>query len=68
MLQAIDQKAKAAGLYYPFVFLNDAGPGENPFVTYGGGKSLSRLRQIRQKYDPTQVFQRLMPGGFKLGI
>jgi len=68
ILETIDQRSKAAGLYYPFVFLNDAGPGESPFVTYGKGKSLSTLRHIRQQYDPTAVFQRLMPGGFKLGV
>ena len=68
MLQAIDQKSKAACLFYPFVFMDDAGPGEDPFVTYGGGKSLARLRQIRQKYDASQVYQRLMPSGFKLGV
>ena len=68
MLEEIDRKTKAAGLYYPFIFLNDAGPGENPFATYDKGKSLSRMRSVRQQYDPQAVFQKLMPGGFKFGI
>ena len=68
MLETIDQRSKAAGLYYPFIFLNDAGPGKSPFVTYGKGKSLLTLRRIRKQYDPAEVFQRLLPGGFKLGV
>jgi len=65
MMQQIQSKAKAAGLDYPFLFLNDAGPGEDPFVTYG---NLTRLRQVRRTYDAGEVFQRLMPGGFKTGV
>lgn len=67
-LAKLEQKSKAAGLYYPFVYLNDAGSGENPFSVYGNGKSLPNLRAIRQKYDPTGVFQYLQPGGFKVGL
>ncbi|KAL5435500.1 hypothetical protein PMIN06_011065 [Paraphaeosphaeria minitans] len=61
----IDQQALAEGLHHPFKFLNDAGVGQSPFETYGYGKSLPRLREISKRYDPDQVFQRLVPG-FKL--
>ena len=68
VLTTLDQNSKAVGLYYPFIYLNDAGMGENPFLLYGKGKSLPALRAIRQKYDPSGLFQYLQPGGFKLGI
>ena len=61
------QKAKAAGLYYPFIYINDASPGQNPYPLYGKGKSLPRLKQIRQKYDPSGLFQTYGSSGFKLG-
>lgn len=68
VLQALDSKSKALGLYYPFVYLNDAGAGENPFSLYGNGTSLPKLRDTRRKYDPTGMFQCLQPGGLKLGM
>lgn len=61
----IDQQAIAEDLHHPFKFMNDAGVGQSPFETYGYGKSLPRLREISKRYDPDQVFQRLVPG-FKL--
>lgn len=67
-LGTLDQNSKAASLYYPFVYINDAGMGENPFLLYGTGTSLPTMRAIRQKYDPTGMFQYLQPGGFKLGV
>lgn len=68
VLRELDRRSQSLGLYYPFAYLNDAGSGENVFLLYGGGKSLPRMRQIRQKYDPSGLFQYLQPGGFKLGV
>jgi len=68
ILAKLDQNAKAADLYYPFVYINDAGMGESPFPQYGKGKSLQAMRTTRQKYDPSAMFQYLQPGGFKLGV
>ncbi|KAM7212310.1 hypothetical protein V8F06_012309 [Rhypophila decipiens] len=65
--EALDRKAKAKGLYYPFIYLNNAGPGQDPFKLYGQGKSLPKMQAVRDLYDPTGVFQELMPGGFKVG-
>ncbi|KAL4922537.1 cytochrome P450 [Aspergillus aurantiobrunneus] len=68
VIAEIDSRARAAGVHYPFVNLNDAGPGQAPFETYGNGRSLRRLQRIRRRYDPSGVFQTLSPGGFKLGV
>ena len=62
VLGTLDQNSKAADLYYPFVYINDAGMGENPFLLYVNGTSLPTMRAIRQKYDPTGMFQYLQPG------
>jgi len=63
----LTEKAKALGLYYPFIYMNDAGAGQQPFPLYGKGKSIGKMRQIRQKYDPQGVLQSLEASGFKLG-
>lgn len=50
---------------HPFQYLNYAAPFQDPLASYGV-KNLQRLREVSKKYDPDQVFQRLVPGGFKL--
>ncbi|KAJ4349458.1 uncharacterized protein N0V89_008073 [Didymosphaeria variabile] len=65
LVRTIDESSLAENLHYPFKFLNDAGVDQAPFETYGYGKSMPRLREISKRYDPDQVFQRLVPG-FKL--
>lgn len=62
------QEAKTAGQYYPFIYLNDAAKGQNPFSLYGKGKSLPRLKQVRRRYDPNGIFQQFEGSGFKLGL
>ncbi|KAF2677431.1 FAD-binding domain-containing protein, partial [Lentithecium fluviatile CBS 122367] len=62
LLEAVEKRSQAEGLHHPFKYLNDAGTGQSPFETYGYGRSLPRLREISRKYDPHQVFQRLVPG------
>ena len=53
-------------MYYPWLFLNDAGITQDPIATYGYGASLPRMREVATRYDPGRVFQRNVPG-FKLG-
>ncbi|KAF2444585.1 FAD-binding domain-containing protein, partial [Karstenula rhodostoma CBS 690.94] len=66
-LDTLVKKSKTKGLYYPVVYINDADISEKPFKTYGkNGSSLKKLKQIRDRYDPKHVFQKLLPGGFKL--
>lgn len=62
----IERRAKAADVYYPFVYMNDAVGGQKVYEYYGSGKSLPRMKQISIAYDPEQVFQRLETSGFKL--
>lgn len=67
VLAKLSKEAIKLGINSDFIYLNDSQEGTKPFQTYGGGKSRARLLSIRKKYDAGGVFQKLMPGGFKLG-
>ncbi|KAI0415917.1 hypothetical protein F5X98DRAFT_345307 [Xylaria grammica] len=66
IVRTIEFRTRALGLYYPFIYLNDAGPFQRPFRTYGGGGSLPRLRVIRAKYDPDRFLEYFLGHGFSL--
>ncbi|KAF2751073.1 FAD binding domain-containing protein [Sporormia fimetaria CBS 119925] len=57
--------ATAKGKSYPYLYMNYAAPWQNPIESYGSANK-ARLLNIAQKYDPTEVFQQLQPGYFKL--
>lgn len=66
ILGKIRRAAEKRGLYHPFLFANYAGPFQD--VASGFGEpNLDFLRKTARKYDPKGAFQRLQPGGFKLG-
>lgn len=60
------QRAAGLGLDYPFIYVNDAAAGQDPFPLYGRGRSLRRMRAIQRKYDREGVFQELVESGFRL--
>lgn len=66
-LQAIfDQHVKIlkeAGLFHDFVYLNYAGDTQDPIGSYG---TLKQLQKVSRKYDPRGLFQRAVPGPWKL--
>ncbi|PKY04093.1 FAD-binding domain-containing protein [Aspergillus campestris IBT 28561] len=53
------------GLYSPFQYLNYAEKSQDPIGSYGK-EMLNRLRAVSRKYDPAELFQKSVPGGFKL--
>ncbi|KOS16605.1 Bifunctional solanapyrone synthase [Escovopsis weberi] len=57
--------AKARKLDHPFLYMNYASYMQDVFPGYGA-KNVARLKSIRDKYDPHQVFTVLQPGYFKL--
>jgi hypothetical protein len=65
LLSAANEIAESMGLLHNFQYLNYAGPGQNPLASYGAS-NLAKLRVASKKYDPHGVFQRQVPGGFKL--
>jgi hypothetical protein len=66
-IHKIDDLTKLRGLYHQFVFLNDAYSSQSPIRSYGMN-TFRRLKEVRRHIDPEGVFQRNVPGGFKLGL
>ncbi|CZT16357.1 related to 6-hydroxy-d-nicotine oxidase [Ramularia collo-cygni] len=64
-LAAVQDYTNALGMSHPFVFLNNAAPFQDPLGSYGA-ENLQFMRDVSKKYDPDQIFQTLVPGGFKL--
>lgn len=46
-------------------YLNYADPSQDPLKTYGGD-NVDYIRAVAAKYDPQGVFQKRIPGGFKI--
>jgi hypothetical protein len=61
----VHEASTRRGTADPFLYMNFAGPSQKPLCSYGEA-SLRFMREVSTKYDPEQVFQRLVPGGFKL--
>lgn len=61
----VEDKAKEKEAYLPYIFMNDASWDQDVLGHYGE-KNVQRLKEVQRKYDPERVFQRLVPGGFKL--
>jgi hypothetical protein len=57
--------AEAMGLSNIYLYQNYASYQQNVFAGYGEA-NLERLQAVSAKYDPTQVWQKLQPGYFKL--
>ena len=56
---------KSAGALKDFQYINYAFQDQDPLGGYGD-VALSKIKAASQKYDPGQIFQKLVPGGFKL--
>lgn len=62
---AINNATIKAGLYDPFNYMGDSAGFQRIFEGYGE-ENHAKLQEVAKKYDPEGVFQRLMPGGFKV--
>ncbi|KAL4769847.1 FAD-binding domain-containing protein [Aspergillus nidulans var. acristatus] len=56
---------KQAGLYSEFKYLNYADIAQDVFGSYGGD-NIELLKAVSRRYDSGRVFQRNVPGGFKV--
>ena len=61
----INSLAQSMGLLHAFQYLNYANPSQNPIANYGSA-NVAKLEAVSRKYDPKGVFQKQVPGGFKL--
>lgn len=65
MLTELDKYARSIDKDNQFIWLNYADKSQNPLRSYGSN-NLRKLRRIARQYDPQEVFQYIVPGGFKL--
>jgi hypothetical protein len=65
ILNRVDAVIMNHNWYVDYRFMNDAAWDQDVIRSYGK-ENVGRLIKIRNKYDPTHVFQRLVPGGFKI--
>lgn len=56
---------KQMDLYNDFVYLNYAAQWQKPISSYGA-ENMQFLKSVSRQYDPKQIFQNAVPGGFKL--
>lgn len=56
---------KERGLYIPYQYLNYADGFQDPIGSYGK-EVKARLQDVSRAYDPEGVFQKQVPGGFKV--
>lgn len=57
--------AEAHGLADQFLYLNDADEFQDVFASYGS-ENQRFLKKVKKVYDPEGVFEKLMPGGYKV--
>lgn len=65
VLEKIEQDSMSRKTAVPFKFLNYSSQFQDPIGSYGE-KNKQKLQEVSKKYDPTGVFQKSVPGGFKL--
>ncbi|KAF3012579.1 hypothetical protein E8E14_004524 [Neopestalotiopsis sp. 37M] len=61
----IEAKSRELDEHFDYIYLNYAMDWENVIAGYGP-ETLEKLRDVSRKYDPAGVFQKNVPGGFKL--
>jgi hypothetical protein len=64
-VSSVNAVAREAGLLKDFVYTNYADWSQQPLKSYDED-NVKRLKQTAKKYDPQGVFQKRVPGGFKL--
>lgn len=64
-LDQVDREAGTRGTLVPFKYLNYAATFQDPIGSYGGG-NIEKLHHASQKFDPEDLFQKGVPGGWKL--
>ncbi|KAL4947597.1 FAD-binding domain-containing protein [Aspergillus filifer] len=65
LIEEIDALARSKGLAERFLYMNYADAWQDVIAGYGEG-AVQELKRVAKAYDPREVFQRKVPGGFKL--
>ncbi|KAK8016582.1 hypothetical protein PG993_014771, partial [Apiospora rasikravindrae] len=65
MFEQFEAEAKRLGVTDPYLYLNYAAAWQDPISGYGDNNK-AFLQEVSRKYDPQGLFQKSVPGGFKL--
>jgi hypothetical protein len=65
LFATVRAEAQKKDLNDDYIYMNYASPFQDPIASYGAA-NVQKLKVVSKKYDPAQVFQRLVPGHFKL--
>ncbi|KAJ6439279.1 6-hydroxy-D-nicotine oxidase [Purpureocillium lavendulum] len=65
MTSELKRFAESISALVPWLYVNYADPTQDALESYGD-ESVEFMWHVARKYDPTGVFQRLVPGSFKL--
>jgi hypothetical protein len=65
VITEIDKQAKKLNQFFDLKYLNYASPWQQVIPSYGAD-NVAKLKSVSKKYDPKGVFQKKVPGGFKL--
>jgi FAD/FMN-containing dehydrogenase len=64
VVRRMQEEAKRRDMVNNYLYMNYASQYQDVIGSYG--ESMERLKSVAKKYDPTEVFQKLQPGYFKL--
>ena len=62
-VSTMTQKAAAEDLALPYLYPNNAAPGQKPLAAYGA-QSFSYIKSVAAKYDPQGIMQTLQNDGY----
>lgn len=65
MVKRVKELSVSVGTEADFVYLNYADASQDPIGSYGEG-NIAFMKEVAQRYDPMEVFQKRVPGGFKV--
>lgn len=65
LTNGIQKFAISKGTAVDYLYLNYADKDQNPLLAYGA-KNVEFMKTVAKKYDPSGVYQKLLPGGFKI--
>jgi FAD/FMN-containing dehydrogenase len=64
VIRRMQEEAQRRDMVNDYLYMNYASQYQDVIGSYG--ESTERLKKVAKKYDPTEVFQKLQPGYFKL--
>jgi hypothetical protein len=64
VIRRMQEEAMRRNMVNEYLYMNYASQYQDVIGSYG--ESTEKLKSVAKKYDPTEVFQKLQPGYFKL--